>query len=300
MLINFLCFCKIVFQLSLISIALETMNKIVLIFSCLCLSVSLAKDLPTISFNDLKQNPASVSELTKTIGAFAIKETPLADEYLAALEQLDSDAPKCLIQSDFSAHKSILGQDVTRYTSAISSQENGKHPECVNVEVIQKTFDMTSHAVFDLISTLVGEMPTYFNNHNEDAISINKSPYLDHVHVYTKPREDKTVTYAKHTVPHHYDNGLFLLLTPSPEHPLEIIGDDQTVYEAGDGEIIVAFGRGIQDWLFQDSETNAKLFKPALHGVPSMLSNDRIDKTRTVYARMIVAPEQAVPHIQNK
>lgn len=277
------------------------MEKLVLILSCFCLSASLAKDLPTISFNDLKQNPSSVSDLVKTIGAFAIKETPFGDEYLAALEQLESDAPKCLIETDFAAHKSNLGQDVTRYTSAISSQDDGKHPECVNVEIIQKTFDVTSHVVFNLISTLVGEMPTYFENHNEvDAISLNQSPYLDHVHVYTKPKDENTYTDPKYTVPHHYDNGLFLLLTPSPEHPLEIIGEDDSVYEAGDGEIIVAFGRGIKDWLFQSSEQNAKLFKPALHGVPSMLRNDRIDKTRTVYARMIVAPEQAVPHIQSK
>jgi len=58
----------------------------------------------------------------------------------------------------------------------------------------------------------------------------------------------------------------------------------------GDDAIIFIVARGLRDWLLRGTP-EAQGFFPAPHAVPSLRTVD----VRTVFARMMVAPESAVP-----
>lgn len=65
-----------------------------------------------------------------------------------------------------------------------------------------------------------------------------------------KAKKQKRVPFS---APYHVDNGMFLLLTPNAEQPL-LVQDrhgNQLVADAGD--VVVVFGRGLSQWLFQTS-----------------------------------------------
>jgi hypothetical protein len=59
---------------------------------------------------------------------------------------------------------------------------------------------------------------------------------------------------------------------------------------AGSGDVVVLFGRALHEWLMQDVQRE-RIFRAAPHTVRS------VENERVVYARMYVAPEDAVPHI---
>lgn len=63
----------------------------------------------------------------------------------------------------------------------------------------------------------------------------------------------------------------------------------------GSDSILVLMGRGLTDWLLQVERTD---FFPVPHAVPT-LSGSRTQH-RTVYARMKVAPQAAVPSVSAK
>ncbi len=102
-------------------------------------------------------------------------------------------------------------------------------------------------------------------------------------------------------VPFHVDNGLYLIITAFPDHGLLVkpsgIDGPGSVLETDSldmGSIIVLMGRGLTDWLFQDDIIKAKkMFHPVPHAVPALGSSGF--KARSVYARMKVAPLEAVP-----
>lgn len=96
-------------------------------------------------------------------------------------------------------------------------------------------------------------------------------------------------------VPFHIDNGIFLLLTPFPDPSLSVkLSNGQTISTDGLGpdSVLVLMGRGLTDWLLQLERTN---FYPVAHAVPSLAGS--LTLHRSVFARMIVAPQKAVPSV---
>ena len=94
-------------------------------------------------------------------------------------------------------------------------------------------------------------------------------------------------------VPYHIDNGLFLLLTPFPSPSLLVrLSDGHSISTNGLGSdsILVLMGRGLTDWLLQEQRTD---FFPVPHAVPAMTESLAVN--RAVYARMKVAPMDAIP-----
>lgn len=96
------------------------------------------------------------------------------------------------------------------------------------------------------------------------------------------------------TVPFHTDNGLFLLLTPSAmdKHPLMVksANNRELIASSNQGDIIVVFGRALEDWLLQSSKGHEEdRFRAGVHAVPE------IREDRVVFARMYIAPGVALP-----
>ena len=99
-------------------------------------------------------------------------------------------------------------------------------------------------------------------------------------------------------VPYHIDNGLFLLLTPFPSPSLLVrLSDGQSISTNGLGtdSILVLIGRGLTDWLLQEQQTD---FFPVPHAVPALTGSSAAN--RAVYARMKVAPMDAIPATHSK
>jgi hypothetical protein len=100
-------------------------------------------------------------------------------------------------------------------------------------------------------------------------------------------------------VPFHIDNGLFLLLTPFPSPSLTVrLSDGSSVSTNGLGtdSVLVLMGRGLTEWLLQNEQQTD--FHPVPHAVPSLA--DSSVTHRAVYARMKVAPLDAVPEVKGK
>ena len=95
-------------------------------------------------------------------------------------------------------------------------------------------------------------------------------------------------------VPFHIDNGLFLLLTPFPSPSLVVrLSNGESVDTNGlpDDSVLVLMGRGLTEWLLQ-TEDRPEFF-PVPHAVPTLTGSRTLQ--RSVYARMKVAPQNAVP-----
>ena len=95
-------------------------------------------------------------------------------------------------------------------------------------------------------------------------------------------------------VPFHLDNGLFLIITPFPEHGMNVkLSNGMTVSTSNVAldSALVLIGRGLTDWLLPDTISENRHFFPVPHSVPT-LSGSKFD-TRTVYARMKVPPPSA-------
>ena len=58
-------------------------------------------------------------------------------------------------------------------------------------------------------------------------------------------------------------------------------------------DVIILFGRAMTDWLLQSSSSSSLFATPA-HSVPS------VTEERTVYARMVVVQEDAIPAVAGK
>merc|ERR1712179_400751 len=86
--------------------------------------------------------------------------------------------------------------------------------------------------------------------------------------------------------PFHTDNGLYLLLTPSPVLQLLTMSREGSVYEipSSDDSIILLLGTGLTSWLLPHHH----LYSPP-HAVPSIANH----LTRAVFGRMKVAPLEA-------
>ena len=90
------------------------------------------------------------------------------------------------------------------------------------------------------------------------------------------------------------DNGVFLLITPFPDHGLSVELSDGSVASTdgvGRGSVLVLVGLGLTDWLLQGDAAAASAFHPVPHAVPAL----RALRHRSVFARMVVAPAAATP-----
>ena len=108
-------------------------------------------------------------------------------------------------------------------------------------------------------------------------------------------------TAATSTVPYHSDNGLFLILTPVAKRQQSLLvkdadGGNPLLASSEQGDVIIVFGRALDEWLFQTRESEKQqLFRAGIHSVPEITGAEE----RVVFARMYVAPETAIP-VQNK
>lgn len=126
------------------------------------------------------------------------------------------------------------------------------------------------------------------------------APVKDHVHVYQRDPNSSDEDIKQLMVPYHSDNGLFLILTPFPDVGLKIrLGDGtevQTSDEIQPRSVLVLMGRGLTQWLLQEGgyPESKTTFQAGEHAVPALSSSDAIT-ARSVYARMKVAPGNAIP-----
>ncbi|TRY77766.1 hypothetical protein TCAL_08509 [Tigriopus californicus] len=252
-----------------------------------------ANQVPVFQFETLLYNMEHdrsefVQEAVKNVGAFIISGLPNSEEYTLALEHLQTDARNCLDTSK-NVVKANYGT-VERITSALFSEdETTAHPECLNTQAIESGFNEVGILVKNLIGMINEELPFYYEDRDTRTLArtyLSNAPYLDHVHLY-KQIEDPSQEFG--TLPLHQDNGLFLLVTPSKIQPLMIKDNQGNMLTANEGDVIVVFGRAMDEWLFQNELTQR--FQAAPHGVPAMVKGE----DRVVYARMYVAPTKAVP-----
>ena len=247
-------------------------------------------NIPTFSFREVTYalGHNHVGQDLKTaiseVGAFALKDIPESAAYHDALAALRRDAPECLTTTQKKVVKTELAAGERLTSATMSETADDAHPECVETAEIELAFDRAATMVKAAVKTLLGEdtMPTYVAGGN--VVDITRAPHLDHLHVYKQHGD------ARMLAPYHQDNGLFLLLTPYPEQPLEVQAANGEALLAAEGDVIVLFGRAMNEWLLEEKTDAQKMFRAAPHAVraPAGKAADRV-----VYARMYVAPMMA-------
>ena len=235
------------------------------------------------------------------VSAFAI--TDIGDDYKVALEAFYNEAPNCISNNDDAnrANNLYIPKEIklpdgsTRRTFATEFKE---YPNCLStISTISKVFDEIEKRVSTLLNRLNNNQElTYIPKPEGNSISLYDAPIKDHIHVYTKGNSSYHENDEhEYLVPFHVDNGIYLLLTPFPNHGLEVElsnGDRVSTSNVDSESILVLMGRGLTDWLLQQN-SNKKFFYPTPHAVPSLSSGDILK--RSVYARMKVAPAKAIP-----
>ena len=196
-----------------------------------------------------------------------------------------------------------LADGSTRKTAATST---GDYPDCLaeSAKTVGSVFDSVQILVTKLIEKMKGGADiSYVDGGN--PIPLNSAPHKDHIHVYEKSPSQVRDNHRHHEmshmsqdgeylVPYHVDNGIFLLITPFPNHGLNLEMSDGSVVSTdgvGRGSIIVLFGLGLTDWLLQSDRVAASEFHPVPHAVPAL----KTLRHRSVFARMVVAPATATP-----
>ena len=191
-----------------------------------------------------------------------------------------------------------LADGSTRRTAATST---GDYPDCLteSAKVVSSAYDSVQILVSKMIETIGGGGGI---SYEDDGIPIplQSAPHKDHIHVYEKSSSEVRDNHHQHKamgeylVPYHVDNGIFLLITPFPNHGMSLKMSDESVISTDDvdrGSIIVLFGLGLTDWLLQNDKIAASEFHPVPHAVPAL----RTLRHRSVFARMVVAPATATP-----
>ena len=133
---------------------------------------------------------------------------------------------------------------------------------------------------------------------------MQESPAKKHIHVYTSKYQDIENDISKEysdeqdnddddmMVPFHVDNGLYLIITPFPNHGLKIKTStgQEILTELSSDSVLVLMARGLTDWFLVDSLHRSK-FHPVPHGVDALNEDTKV---RSVFARMKIAPSEAV------
>jgi len=252
------------------------------------------KSLYKISLTQLQQliqnkDLQKLRNVLKYEGAFAVDNLP--DSYSTAIRDLKSSAPECL--DSYRYPEFVLPDGSIRTTFATETSEL---PDCLSEAgtSIRSAFDQVYSSVSELVHAVAGpESLRWRNKSGSEPKQFSELPRKEHIHVYHSSKEEPTHK-GHFATPFHVDNGVLLLITPVQEHPLQIKSAGGQILdssEVGDDAVLVLIARGLPDWLLRGTR-EAGEFRPAPHGVPSLIEG--LD-TRTVFARMTVAPLSAVP-----
>lgn len=250
--------------------------------------------IPEVTFNDLKlivkgEKSSDLLRIdpSKKISCFGVRFEE-QEGVQNSMNDLKASAPRC-----FRGIKGLSEvQMLDGATRQIFATEEREYPDCISLPMhhLSNVFDQIELEVVKLIQG--GDDRPFQYQVGEKAFNLSDAPRKDHVNVYHHrfgPERDS----KSFMVPFHRDNGLFLILTPFPDHPLTIKlenGNTISTKHLVPSTILVLMGLGTTDWLFQGVEHPDFWATP--HAVPSM--DPRI-KNRTVYARMKVVPNEAIP-----
>jgi hypothetical protein len=242
---------------------------------------------------------AHIRHALQDVGGFAV--SGLGADYSAALKRLVAAAPTC----GEGAMEVILA-DGTLRRSHVSTTQNpavlntaAAFPDCVasDMAAISQTFDAVEAVMAGVLGRLLGNASLHVSLEDGRPLGLLDLPVKTHLHVYHAPtaKTQKQPAAGQHSLPMHVDNGLYLLLTPDQSLPLLMrskSGRAIRTGQVGPDALLFLLGRGLTDWLVPDT-TEETAFTPALHAVPSLVKTGVT--TRTVVARMKVAPLTAVP-----
>ena len=253
--------------------------------------------LPLITYEDLTNG---IFEHAKTsfgsVEVFGV--TNLPESYQSSLDLLIKEGPECLTKSDDDHQLPTMWMQDGSSRTTYATQDS-TFPACLPMmKGLVEAFDLVESAVTRLIQQ------EYNDEENSlaylvgsEKVPLSQAPHKDHVHVY-RNNASSSSTNKNMMVPYHTDNGLFLILTPFPDAGLMVQLSDGTEVQTSDllpsNSILVLMGRGLTDWLLQEGgyPESSTAFDPVKHAVPALGS---VIRQRTVYARMKVAPEFAIP-----
>ncbi|TRY75846.1 hypothetical protein TCAL_04958 [Tigriopus californicus] len=230
----------------------------------------------------------------RQVSAFAITGLDSVDpDYAEGVLTLTTSIQNCFPQSE-DIFEGQLPDGSKRSTFAT---EGSLYPECIQetMNVLSNVFDVVEDAVVEMMAISHGRESLKYR-HGATEVELLDAPVKNHLHLYSRPSEFEPKPETNPLVPFHVDNGLFLLLTPFPDHPLQVQlsnGQEVSTQDVDYNSVLVLMGRGITDWLEQGFDSPS-LFHPAPHAVPRW---EEPIENRGVFARMKVAPLDAVPII---
>jgi len=208
----------------------------------------------------------------------------LGDKYTDALTTLRETNLKCMEEGlqvllEDGTERFTVARDTTNFTDPF--------PDCVReeVETITTAFDQVDKAMTKILRKEFGKKLDVFDAGSSDLKKFETFDSKTHLHHY---RKQVPTTPEKMALPFHTDNGLYLLLTPSDSMPLLTMGRKGVIISPsrGDSSVLVLLGTGLTSWLLPEEG----LLSPP-HAVPALRANT----TRTVMARMVVAPTLSSP-----
>ena len=248
----------------------------------LLLPSSLAS-LPSISINELPSTSLLASLGSQ--GVLVVKD--LGPGYTAALQSLRRTAPSCLEES----LRVTMEDGSQRFTTARDTvSQKQAFPPCVReeVEVITAAFDRVDKLFSSLLRAEFGQQLDVVEQEGNKTRHWEKMDSKTHLHVY---KQTSTPASSLMTLPYHTDNGLYVLLTPSPLLPLRVLtpGGAVASLHTDDSSVLLLLGTGLTSWLLPNASLHA-----APHGLPA-LHTALSPAPRTVLARMRVAPTLSRP-----
>ena len=155
------------------------------------------------------------------------------------------------------------------------------------MQTITEYFDIIDKIIMDLLTQKFDTSLEIFNKNK--TLELKTHPTKSHLHMYQKG-SDASGSNSSHSLPFHTDNGLYLLLTPSDYLPLQTANRNGNISDlySKDDSVIFLLGSGLTSWLLPEEN----LFAPP-HAVPSLTNSLFTKQSRTVFARMKVAPVDA-------
>ena len=275
--------------------------KVVHLYLVVCLAALTEADRPLyqLSLSALKSAAASgrlahIRHALQDVGGFAV--SGLGADYAAALKRLVATAPTCGEEA-----MEVILADGTLRRSHVSTTENpaaAAFPDCIasDMAAISQTFDAVEAVMAGVMGRLLGNASLHVRLEDGRPMGLLDLPVKTHLHVYHAPAKTQEQPAAgQHSLPMHVDNGFYLLLTPDQSLPLLMrskSGRAIRTGQVGPDAVLFLLGRGLTDWLVPETAEETA-FTPALHAVPSLAKTGVT--TRTVVARMKVAPLTAVP-----
>jgi len=250
--------------------------------TCYCIP-SKSLTLPTVSLEHHKDSiKGTFNRAVGEIGAVAFTGVGMGHQYSQVVDDLGLKGLSCDKESFFvmpleGGERRTIGQDTP-------GQNN--FPPCISgsVAAITQAFDEVEMLAMDLLRDLVGEDMLRIKEENETVLKMEEMPMRTHFHLYS----------GGASYPLHTDMGLYLLVTPAPSQPLQIISRSGEIYSTAglpSDSVIFLVGTGLTDWLLQGSA--GALLHAAPHRVPVEAVLGAQD--RAVVARMKLAPLLSTP-----